>query len=175
MILPGLANAFKHGGYEFTKVTPADMKQIRAWMNEPHIIDWWTPEDQEMTVMEQAEAADSNVVRYMVSYGGRPFAYIQCYDPALDNEYWGDNPQAPGTFGLDQFIGEAEMIGFGHGTNFIKAFVVELKKQPGVKRIIVDPAPDNGPAIRCYSQVGFRKEKTITTPDGPALLMTMTV
>lgn len=171
MILPGFPASFSHNGYEFKSVVPGDVAQIRAWLREPHIVDWWTPNSAALAMLEKGQMGETNTLCFIVSFQGRPFGYIQCYDPAADTEFWGDNPQSAGTYGIDQFIGDVEMIGFGHGTNFIKAFVAEMKKHPDIKRIIVDPAPDNAPAIRCYSQVGFRREKAITTPDGAALLM----
>lgn len=173
MILSSMPEQFEHNGYHFQKMRQSDLRQMKFWLQEPHIADWWTPDPEEIAVMEK-EMRDprANVLRYFVSQGGREFAYIQVYDPSGD-EFWNDNPQPEGTYGIDQFIGDSQMIGFGHGTNFIKAFVAELKQQPDVKRIIADPSPDNVPAIRCFSQVGFRKEKEIVTPDGPALLMSI--
>lgn len=172
MILPGMKDTFDQNGYHFQKLRQGDLRLVRYWLMEPHVADWWTPAEEDIRIMEK-EMRDprANVTRYIVSHGARDFAYIQVYDPSGDTEFWGENPQPQGTFGIDQFIGDPQMIGFGHGTNFIKAFVAELKTQPEVKRIIVDPAPDNAPAMRCFSQVGFRKEKDIVTPDGPAVLM----
>lgn len=171
MILPGMKDSFDQNGYHFQKLRQSDLRVLRYWFAEPHVADWWTPGEAEINVMEQ-EMRDprANVMRYIVSHGARDFAYIQVYNPA-DDEFWADHPQSEGTFGIDQFIGDPQMIGFGHGTNFIKAFVAALKAQPEVKRIIVDPAPDNHPALRCYAQVGFRKERDIVTPDGPSVLM----
>lgn len=171
MILPGMQDSFDQNGYHFQKLRQSDLRILRYWFAEPHVADWWTPDEEEIGVMEQ-EMRDprANVMRYIVSHDGRDFAYIQVYNPAGD-AFWADHPQSAGTYGIDQFIGDPQMIGFGHGTNFIKAFVAALKAQPEVKRIIVDPAPDNNPALRCYAQVGFRKERDIVTPDGLSVLM----
>ena len=46
-------------------------------------------------------------------------------------------------------------------------------KDPRVKEIRVDPHPDNLRAIGCYAKVGFKKIGAITTPDGPAIMMTL--
>lgn len=171
MILPGFPTTFSHNGYDFAAVAPAGVAQIRAWLKEPHIADWWTPDADTVAAIQAGQTADKGVLCFIVSHGGRPFGYVQCYDAAADAEFWGDAPQAAGTYGFNQFIGDAEMIGFGHGINFIKAFVTELKNHADVKRIVVTPAPDNTPAVRSYTQAGFRKEKVITTANGPTLLM----
>ena len=174
MVLSGLPDEFEQQKYAFQKVDASAAKLIRYWLKEPHVEDWWTPSEEAMQIMEQAtDNPDSKVVRYIASHNGRDFAYIQCYDLAEKPDIWENNPQPEGTFGIDQFIGDPQMIGFGHGTNFIKSFIEELKKQPEVKKIIVDPAPDNSPAIKCFGQVGFRTGKEIETPNGPALLMSI--
>ncbi len=173
VIISNFPAQFEQGGYHFAKLTENDLKLLRFWLSEPHITDWWTPPEEEIAAIEEDIKADrANVARYIVSHQGREFAYIQAYDPAED-EFWAENPQEAGTIGLDQFIGDPSMIGFGHGTNFIKGFIAGIKNTDGVEKIIVDPAPDNAPAIKCYSQAGFRKEADIETPDGPAILMSM--
>ena len=53
--------------------------------------------------------------QFIVTRGDRPFAYLQCYDPTA----WPDNglgEHPAGTRGIDQFIGETDMIGRGHGS-----------------------------------------------------------
>ena len=171
VIIANLPKQFEQNGYRFTRLTQGDLKLLRFWLTEPHIADWWTPPEEEIAVIESDISSDRiNVARYIVSHQGREFGFIQIYDLAED-EFWQENLQEEGTFGLQQFIGDPSMIGFGHGTNFIKAFIAGIKGVDGIKKIIVDPAPNNAPAIKCFSQVGFRKEDDIKTPDGPAVLM----
>lgn len=175
MSLPSLPDQFEEGDYEFRKVGEKEVEQIRRWLEEPHITDWWTPSEDSILAMQSIKSdPKASKACFIVSYKGGDFAYIQYYDPA-DDIFWEANPQPDGTVGIDQFIGDANMLGYGHGSKFIKAFLEHLKKAEGVSRIIVDPAPDNTPAIRCFSQVGFRQERTIDTPEGPALLMSQKV
>ena len=107
--------------------------------------------------------------QFVVTIDGRPFAYLQCYDQTA----WPDNGlgiHPSGTRGIDQFIGEGEMIGCGHGSKFIRQFVDELF-QNGTPRVLTDPSPTNGRAIRAYEKAGFTKVGVVETPDGPSLLM----
>jgi RimJ/RimL family protein N-acetyltransferase len=46
-----------------------------------------------------------------------------------------------------------------------------LFAEAAVTRIQTDPAPDKPRAIRCYEKAGFRRVKTIRTPDGEAVYM----
>ena len=62
------------------------------------------------------------------------------------------------------------MIRRGHGSAFIRAFADRLLGE-GVPRIVIDPDPNNGRAIRAYEKAGFHRDRLAATPDGPALLM----
>ncbi len=62
------------------------------------------------------------------------------------------------------------MIGRGHGSAFIRAFVDDRLAQ-GAPRIVTDPDPENPRAIRAYEKAGFEKVRLVDTPDGIALLM----
>ena len=75
-----------------------------------------------------------------------------------------------GTRGIDQFIGEPEMIDRGHGSALIRAFVDDLL-QSGTPRVLTDPSPGNTRAVKAYEKAGFRRDRRVSTPDGSALLM----
>jgi aminoglycoside 6'-N-acetyltransferase len=98
----------------------------------------------------------------------RPFGYLQCYRLTAWNTGFG--PQPEGTRGIDQFIGEGDMIARGHGSAFIRAFVDEQFRN-GLPRIVTDPDPLNARAIRAYEKAGFARDRMVETPDGRALLM----
>ena len=53
----------------------------------------------------------------------------------------------------------------------VRAFVERLFGDPTVTRVQADPAPTNGASIRCLEKAGFRRTRSVTTPDGPAILM----
>ena len=78
--------------------------------------------------------------------------------------------QPAGTRGIDQFIGEADMLDRGHGSAFIRSFIDRLLIA-GTPRIVTDPDPANARAIRAYEKAGFQKDRLVDTPDGRALLM----
>jgi aminoglycoside 6'-N-acetyltransferase len=106
--------------------------------------------------------------QFIVSLDGRPFGYIQSYALSTWNQGFGEHPAK--TRGIDQFIGEPDMIGRGHGSNFIRRFVDELLRD-GIPRVVTDPDPRNARAVRAYERAGFQRQRMVDTPDGPALLM----
>ena len=75
-----------------------------------------------------------------------------------------------GARGIDQFIGVADMVGRGHGSAFIRAFVDGLLAA-GVPRVITDPSIANARAIRACVKAGFHGDREVDTPDERALVM----
>jgi aminoglycoside 6'-N-acetyltransferase len=152
--------------YTFRPMTPGDMPLIRRWLDAPHVAEWW--HDPETLEFVGGDLDHPDLAQFIVSLDGRSFAYLQCY--RIGDWHVSFGPQPVGTRGLDQFIGEADMLGCGHGSAFIRAFIGELFAR-GVPRIVIDPAPANARAIRAYEKAGFVPQHVIVTPDGPALLM----
>ncbi|TCU70478.1 aminoglycoside 6'-N-acetyltransferase [Bradyrhizobium sp. R2.2-H] len=152
--------------YTFRPMTTADMPLIRRWLDAPHVAEWW--HDPETLEFVGGDLDHPDLAQFIVSKDGRPLAYLQCYQ--LGEWHLGFGPQPTGTRGLDQFIGEADMLGCGHGSGFIRTFTDELFAR-GVPRIVIDPSPANTRAIRAYEKAGFVPQHVIVTPDGPALLM----
>ncbi|MBR0737202.1 GNAT family N-acetyltransferase [Bradyrhizobium liaoningense] len=152
--------------YTFRPMMTADMPMIRRWLDAPHVAEWW--HDPETLEFVGGDLDHPDLAQFIVSLDGRSFAYLQCYQ--IGDWHVSFGPQPVGTRGLDQFIGEADMLGCGHGSAFIRAFIDRLFAR-GVPRIVIDPSPANPRAIRAYEKAGFVPQHEIVTPDGPALLM----
>jgi aminoglycoside 6'-N-acetyltransferase len=153
--------------YAFRPMASGDLAMVRRWLETPEVVRWWgRPDEQYQLVSGDLDHPDMD--QFIVSLGGHPFGYIQCYALSTWNASLGNHP--PGTRGIDQFIGVSDMIGRGHGSGFIRQFVDGLLKS-GTPRIVTDPDPDNGRAVRAYEKAGFAKDRMVDTPDGPALMM----
>jgi aminoglycoside 6'-N-acetyltransferase len=153
--------------YVFRAMTAADLPTIERWLETPHVMEWWgDPTEQYLLV--SGDLDEPAMDQFIVSAGGSDFAYIQCYDLTAWNSGFGAQPT--GTRGIDQFIGEPDMVDRGHGSAFVRAFVEGLIAD-GAPRAITDPDPANVRAIRAYEKAGFRQERLVDTPNGRALLM----
>jgi aminoglycoside 6'-N-acetyltransferase len=153
--------------YAFHPMSSADLSTIRRWLGTPEVVRWWgAPDEQYALVSGDLDHPDMD--QFIVAIGDRPFGYIQCYKLSTWNEGLGSHP--PGTRGIDQFIGVSDMIGRGHGSNFIRQFADRLLTS-GIPRVVTDPDPENGRAVRAYAKAGFQSERLVDTPDGQALLM----
>ena len=153
--------------YLFHPITSDDLPVIRRWLETPEVARWWgVPDEQYALVSGDLDHPDMD--QFMVALGDQPFGYIQCYALSTWNQGFGSQP--PKTRGIDQFIGVADMIGCGHGSGFIRQFADRLLAS-GIPRLVTDPDPDNGRAVRAYAKAGFQSDRVVDTPDGPALLM----
>jgi aminoglycoside 6'-N-acetyltransferase len=154
-------------GYVFRPLSVSDLPMVKRWLVTPEVVRWWgDPREQYALVSGDLDHPDMD--QFIVTLGEHPFGYIQCYALSTWNQSFGAQPLK--TRGIDQFIGEPEMIGRGHGSGFIRQFVEDMLTS-GIPRIVTDPDPDNGRAVRAYARAGFQSGRVVDTPDGPALLM----
>ena len=154
--------------YGFRAATEDDLPLLAAWLAEPHVREWWGEPDEALAELKQVMEEDS-VEPLIVELNGKPIAYLQCYDPHLEDDHpYQDQPF--GTLGLDITIGPPEMLGVGHGSAIIEQFSEELFEE-GAPRLIIDPNPTNARAIRAYEKAGFVAFDTRTSIYGPALMM----
>lgn len=153
--------------YDFRLVVEADLPLIARWRDAPHVRKWWgepTVED------ERKKLADRRISMWIVKFDGRPFAFAQDYDvhgwsPHLFSHL------PPGSRGIDQFIGEADMLNRGHGSAFVKQHIARLFAK-GVPAIGTDPHPSNARARRAYEKAGFAvTSNPVDTLWGRAVLM----
>lgn len=156
--------------YSFDRVTIGDLPMIHRWLAAPAVREWWidahgNPADP----IEADDLLEPDVDMWIVSFHGRPFAFMQDYDPHFtEGHHFSYLP--PGARGIDQFIGEQDMMGLGHGSAFIKARIGELFAT-SVPAVGTDPHPNNARAIRAYEKAGFKAKAVRATDWGPCLLM----
>lgn len=153
--------------YAFRPVSADDLALLRRWRAQPHVVRWWGAPD----VEDPAETlADPRVAMWIVEHEGRAFAYAQDYSP----HDWEAHPFAhlpPGSRGIDQYIGELDRLGRGHGSAFVRAHCERLFAA-GAPAVGTDPHPDNARAIAAYLKAGFVVVSgPLDTRWGHALLM----
>jgi aminoglycoside 6'-N-acetyltransferase len=153
--------------YAFRPMSANDLPIIKRWLEMPHVSEWWHDPAQQLELVS-GDLDHPDMAQFIVAADGKEFAYLQCYNLSGWNTGLGSQPE--GTRGLDQFIGEADMIGRGHGSAFVRAFANRMLTS-GTPRVVTDPDPVNARAVRAYEKSGFRRDRLVETPDGAALLM----
>lgn len=136
--------------YRFRPVLRTDEALVARWREEPEVRRWWGDPTVEPVL---ANLDDPRIAPWIVELDGHPFAYAQDYDV----HGWENHPFAhlpSGARGIDQYIGEPDLLGRGHGSAFVRQHAETLLAQ-GVPAIGTDPHPDNLRAIRAYEKAGF--------------------
>lgn len=151
--------------YVIRFLVEADRPLLSRWRAMPQVTRWWgDPDDQ--TESEE----DPRIATWVAEVEGRPFAFIQDY--AVDD--WSPHHfdyLPSGSRGMDLYIGEADLIGLGHGTRLVRQHVDDLFAR-GVPAVGIDPHPDNLAARRLFEAAGFQlRSGPAETPWGRVVLM----
>jgi AacA4 family aminoglycoside N(6')-acetyltransferase len=159
-------------------MTEQDLPLLHDWLQQPHMVEWWGGEAERPKTLAETRVrylprllAEERVTPYIAMLGDEPIGYAQSYVALGSGDGWWEEETDPGVRGIDQSLGRPELLGRGLGTQLVKALVERLFADPAVSRIQTDPSPENLRAIRCYEKAGFRRLRTIVTPDGPAVYM----
>lgn len=133
--------------------TLADAPLLRRWDEEPHVVES-DPDDEWNWETELAHEPPWRE-QLMAELDGRPIGFIQIIDP-LEEEthYWGDCE--PNLRAIDIWIGPADCLGRGHGTNMMRQAIARCFAATGVTAIVIDPLARNERAIRFYQRLGFK-------------------
>jgi aminoglycoside 6'-N-acetyltransferase len=161
---------FQQPIYDFRGVTKKDTALLKSWLNSPHITAWWGDPEQELAdILGHIDSI--SVEPMIVELDGKPIAYVQTYDPHMDDDHpYQDQPM--GTIGIDISIGEAKNLGKGHGGAILRQ-LAQLLFEEGAVRLIIDPDPANEVAIKAYKNAGFVAFDTRTSEYGPALMLAL--
>lgn len=159
--------------FSFKPIAEYDLDLLCAWLNKPHVKEWWDDHLTETEIKNKYTTRiqnDSVVQSFIVHLNNQPIGFIQSYlANKVGDGWWPDEEE--GTVGIDQFIGEEAYLNRGIGTAMIHAFIKKLYAHADVKKIMTDVDPENKRARRCYEKVGFRFHKQLMTPDGMADLL----
>jgi len=162
-------------------MTDDDIPILHDWLARPHIARWWRRDEQRQSTLDETRAqyglealTKERVTPYIAMRGDDAIGYAQSYVALGSGDGWWEDETDPGVRGVDQILSRPELLDKGLGTRLAIALVELLFSDPEVTTIQTDPSPDNPRAIRCYEKAGFRRVKTVTTPDGPVVYMVRT-
>lgn len=150
---------------KFRKLTDEDFPLLLEWLSRRHVKEFWNSGENTPEIIAENYAEEEGVERFILleenaGSDKKPIGYFQYY---IVSEK---------TIGIDQFIGETDYINRGVGTKAIKLFIEMISRNHSPKEIILDPAPENKRAIRCYEKAGFRHYETTIGYEGkPAYMM----
>ncbi|MEO1553416.1 MAG: GNAT family N-acetyltransferase [Pseudomonadota bacterium] len=142
--------------------TTVDVPHLERWDRQPHVIAATSDDPDADVAFEDAEwveeiGGDDPASAYFIAdLEQRPIGAMQVIDPALERtHYWGtDCP--PNLRAMDIWIGEADCLGKGYGTQMMTIAINRAFAVPEVEAIVIDPLNSNTDAHRFYARLGFR-------------------
>ena len=133
--------------------TIADAPLLRLWDEQPHVIAS-DPDDEWNWELELAHEPSWRE-QLMAEADGRPIGFLQIIDPRHEEtQYWGE--VSAGLRAIDIWIGEANDLGRGYGTEMMRLAIARCFSDPQVTAILIDPLASNVRAHRFYERLGFR-------------------
>lgn len=164
----------------FRALTMEDLPLMHAWINTPHVAEWWDAmpllDDVRLKYAKRI-AGQEPTNSFVIQSEGRPIGYIQTYRIADYPEYAQHLAASANAAGVDLFIGDATRVGRGTGTRALVKFLRTIVfADESIDECILGPETRNSRAIRCYEKVGFRYWKTVQIPGerAPEYLMRIT-
>ncbi len=123
-------------------LTPTHVPDLRRILAAPAVRVRWGNE----AASEQWPFDDPSTVRFTIVLAGAVRGMVQ-YAEEDDSRYRHAS--------IDIFVDPA-VSARGIGRDAVRTLARHLFQERGHHRIVIDPAADNEPAIRCYAAVGFR-------------------
>lgn len=147
---------------------------MRRWLLEPHVSRWWddgakTPyPDAAIEEYREAIQGKDPTYHYLAQIDGRSAGMFQHYRIGDDPEYAEALALGEDAIGIDLFIGEAELVGQGHGPKMLRQFLRDVAFPfHGIDVCVIGPSVTNLLAIRAYEKAGFRSLKEVRVPPEP--------
>jgi len=128
------------GRLRLRPLRPDDREPLRELHRNPGVMRWWAPMDPDFPFDEEP-----HMTRLVIELDGERAGIVQ----------FTEEPE-PGyrSAEIDIFVGDA-FAGRGVGRETLRLVVDHLVADCGHHRIVIEPAADNAPAVRCYAAAGF--------------------
>jgi aminoglycoside 6'-N-acetyltransferase len=122
-------------------IEPEDVAELRRIHALPEVARWW---DEPADTFPRSDDPDST--RLVIEVDGAVAGLIQ----------FGEEEEPKYRHAAIDIFLDPAFHGRGLGTEAVRRVARHLIDERGHHRITIDPAADNGPAIRAYEKVGFR-------------------
>jgi aminoglycoside 6'-N-acetyltransferase len=125
--------------------TVADIPALAAIRATPAVRRWWRGgEDTAQAVRE--DLGESGSTPYVIVVDQRVVGWVQ----------WSAEDEPDYRYASIDIYLDPARHGRGLGTDAVRTMARHLLDDLGYHRLEIDPAVDNGAAVRCYTKVGFR-------------------
>ena len=137
-------------------VDPArDAGTLWAWVTQERAA-FWGLQDKDLDEVEAIYSyvdEQPHLAAYLVHVGGVPVALFQTYDPFVD-EIGEHYDRRPGDLGLHLFLAD-DPARAGRTLQVMAFFIDYLRRDPHVRRLVVEPDARNEKSVALVQRVGF--------------------
>ena len=156
---------------EFRALSEDDLPALFGWLRSAHVSKWYAAAPSsfaEVAAKYGPRTQEGNAVRaFIFSVDGRDAGYVQAYAIESFPDYEALLQCGKGAAGIDLFIGEESLVGWGLGPQVIRRFVEERVFGAGVASVcLAGPGEGNAAAIRAFEKAGFRRWKVVRPGGG---------
>jgi RimJ/RimL family protein N-acetyltransferase len=160
----------------FRRMSLDDLPVFGEWLMRPHIREWWGDPEEEIADVRQMIEGQDTTEPYLFILNEVAVGYIQLWflkdqqtsDMIAKHPWIGMLPAS--CVGIDVTIADPDRLSKGIGCDVLSAFV-QIIRQRGHDKIIIDPDTANKRAIRAYEKAGFRTIPDLLGKTGDSLLM----
>jgi RimJ/RimL family protein N-acetyltransferase len=144
----------------FDPLTRDHLPQLLAWLQKPHVAEWW----RDLQTMEQVEADHLAAIEgrepsfhYVIVVDDRSVGMIQWYLVSDFPEWEEILHVGEGVAGVDVLIGEEDAIGRGLGPEILRTFISEVVfAGEATNAVVAGVEPGNTRSLRAFEKAGFR-------------------
>ena len=143
---------------------PQDYELVVRWRNEPHVREWWDPDDPPMTVERAVSECRPAIIGAepdqlcIIELDGTAVGFVQFsawFNWQKDLDEMGLTVP-PGSWSLDIYIGELERMNRGLGSRVVRLVCDHLFRIQHASAVAFGVEVDNARAKRAYLKAGMR-------------------
>lgn len=149
---------------------PGDLALLQRWDEAPHV--WGSDPHDDWGWAVELGRKPAWREQLIAELAGRPIGFVQIIDPEQeDSHYWGDC--GPGLRAVDIWIGEADCLGQGWGTQMMQQALQRCFAAAEVEAVIIDPLLANTRAQLFYQRLGFEAQGVQQFGEDECLVMAL--
>ncbi|MCL2869343.1 acetyltransferase [Candidatus Saccharibacteria bacterium] len=155
----------------FRKLAFKDINLLHKWLNTDFVQKWYGKEDRTYTQIRDKYSkyitGEKPTSAYIIQIDSHDIGYIQTYLVADYPKFLQGIQADKHSAGLDLYIGENEYIHKGYGKYIISKFLDKIVfNNSKVDNCMLVPETANTAAVKTYESVGFKRLRTVRSPDG---------